>query len=86
MVKISPRFMHALQKTGVKVSGYIKRKDMISFQNGEKDLIQYQKSILETPIYYVQLETGEYIGIISRCPIISVALTVLFLLGMVLTK
>lgn len=85
MDKISPRMMRALQKTGEHISGYIDRKDMIAFQNAQSDsYIKQEKSISVTPpVYYIRLDDGRYIGIISKCPIIVAGLSVLFLLGMV---
>ena len=84
MVKISPRTIHALQKMGEHVSGYIDRRDMIAFQNAQSDsFIKQEKSIFVTPVYYIQLDDGRYIGVISKCPIIAVGLSILFLLGMV---
>lgn len=84
MDKISPRMMCALQKTGEHISGYIDRKDMIAFQNAQSDsFIKQEKSIFVTPVYYIRLDDGRYIGIISKCPIIAAGLSVLFLLGMV---
>lgn len=84
MDKISPRMMRALQKTGEHISGYINRKDMIAFQNAPSDsYIKQEKSISVTPVYYIRLDDGRYIGIISKCPIIAAGLSVLFLLGMV---
>ena len=84
MDKISPRMMRALQKTGEHISGYIDRKDMIAFQNAQSDsFIKQEKSIFVTPVYYIRLDDGRYIGIISKCPIIAAGLSVLFLLGTV---
>lgn len=84
MDKISPRMMRALQKTGEHIPGYIDRKDMIAFQNAQSDsFIKQEKSIFVTPVYYIRLDDGRYIGIISKCPIIAAGLSVLFLLGMV---
>ena len=84
MVKISPRIMHVLHRTGECVSGYIDRKDMIAFQNTKSEtMIKPKKNAMDTPIYYIQLDDGRYIGVISKCPIITVGLSILFLLGMV---
>ena len=84
MDKISPRMMSALQKTGEHISGYIDRKDMIAFQNEQSDsFIKQEKSIFVTPVYYIRIDDGRYIGVISKCPIIAAGLSVLFLLGMV---
>lgn len=84
MDKISPRMMHALQKTGEHIAGYIDRKDMIAFQNAQSDsFIKQEKSIFVTPVYYIRLDDGRYIGVISKYPIITAGLSVLFLLGMV---
>lgn len=84
MDKISPRMMRASQKTGEHISGYIDRKDMMAFQNAQSDsFIKQEKSIFVTPVYYIRLDDGRYIGIISKCPIIAAGLSVLFLLGMV---
>lgn len=76
--------MHALQRTGECVSGYIDRKDMIAFQNARSEtMIKAKKDVMDTPIYYIRLDDGRYIGVISKCPIITAGLSVLFLLGMV---
>ena len=84
MNKFSPRMMRALQRTGEHIYGYIDRKDMIAFQNAQSDsFIKQEKSIFVTPVYYIRLDDGRYIGVISKYPIITAGLSVLFLLGMV---